>query len=339
MQQKSVLLLFGGESPEHEVSIASARNVHAALNPATYEIVLGYITKHGRWYLVENLDSLEQLKDELLPVPGGKQLVVQPEGRRISPDVILPVLHGGTGENGALQGLAELLHVPIVGCDVLGSALCMDKEVAKRLLQSANLPVADYMTHRKHDPLPDFAAVTAKLGSPVFVKPAGAGSSVGVSQAKDKEQFAMAIGEACKYDDKVLIEQAMTGREIECAVLGNSKPEASGLGEIKPSEAEGFYSYDAKYSNTSQTELNIPAVLPDDVAQKVRDTAVAAYRALECRGLARVDFFVSDDGSMVINELNTLPGFTNISMYPKLWQAAGLEYQALIDKLIALALE
>ncbi|HSE61065.1 MAG TPA: D-alanine--D-alanine ligase family protein [Candidatus Saccharimonadales bacterium] len=339
MHRTRILLLFGGESPEHEVSIASARNVYAALDDRKYDILLGYITKQGHWHLVDDIETLEGTHKNLLPVPGGKHFLVEPGGHSVVPDVILPILHGGTGEDGALQGLAKMTHIPIVGCDILGSAICMDKEVAKRLLRAANLPVADYILHRKHQLLPAFSHVTLELGNPVFVKPASAGSSVGVRHVYNETQFANAITEALKYDHKVLIEQAMAGREIECAVLGNEKPEASGLGEIKPSDAEGFYSYDAKYSATSQTELIIPADLPEDITAKVREIALSAYRALECRGLARVDFFVANDGSITINEINTLPGFTNISMYPKLWRAAGLSYAGLIDKLISFALE
>lgn len=339
MHQKRILLLFGGESPEHEVSIASARNVYAALDDRKYDIVLGYITKQGHWHVVDDIEVLEGSRKNLLPVPGGKHFLVEPGGRSIVPDVILPILHGGTGEDGALQGLAKMVHVPIVGCDVLGSAICMDKEVAKRLLNAAGLPVADYVVHRKHEPLPAFSHVTLQLGNPVFVKPASAGSSVGVRRVYDEAGFTEAIAEAHKYDRKILIEQAMSGHEVECSVLGNETPEASGLGEVKPSDAEGFYSYDAKYSSTSETQLAIPADIPEETAQKVRETALAAYRTLECRGLARVDCFVGDDGSIVINEVNTLPGFTNISMYPKLWRASGLSYAGLIDKLISLALE
>jgi D-alanine-D-alanine ligase len=339
MQRKSVLLVFGGESPEHEVSIASARNVFAALDDRKYDISLGYITKEGHWQLVDDIESLEGSQKTLLPALGGKHFVAEPGNHKVVPDVILPILHGHNGEDGSVQGLAQLLHVPIVGCGIIGSAVCMDKEVAKRLLKAAGLPVADYVVYRRGDAMPAFSHITLELGNPVFVKPAGAGSSVGVSKVYNEAQFTEAMAEALKYDRKVLIEQAMNGHEVECSVLGNDKPEASGVGEVKPSNTEDFYSYDAKYSQTSETELNIPADLPEETAEKVRTAAIAAYRALECRGLARADFFVTDDGSVVVNELNTLPGFTNISMYPKLWQVAGLGYSQLLDKLIALALE
>jgi D-alanine-D-alanine ligase len=339
MNRIRVLLLFGGESPEHDVSIASARNVYAALDDRKYDMLLGYITRAGHWHVVEDIEVLEGTHKNLLPVLGGKHFVIEPGNHSIVPDVILPILHGPNGEDGSVQGLAQLLHIPIAGCGIIGSAICMDKEVAKRLLKAAGLPVADYIVHHRQDALPPFSHITLQLGNPVFVKPADMGSSVGVSKVYNESQFSEAMTEAHKHSRKVLIEQAINGREIECSVLGNDAPEASGVGEIKPAETEGFYSYQAKYSPSSQTELIIPAALPEDTAQKVRQHALSAYRALECRGLARVDFFVLEDGTPIINELNTLPGFTNISMYPKLWRVAGLGYGQLLDKLISLALE
>lgn len=339
MHRTRIMVLFGGESAEHEVSIASARNVFAALDDRAYDIYLCYISKAGTWHLVESIETLEGDHPLLTPVLGEKHFVTNPGNKSIVPQVILPILHGQNGEDGSVQGLAQLLHIPIVGCGITGSAICMDKDVAKRLLKEAGIAVVDSITHRAHEPLPAFSHVSLALGNPVFVKPACEGSSVGVSRVYNEEQFADAVTEAHKYDPKILIEQAVQGHEVECAVLGNARPEASSVGEIKPTEAEGFYSYDAKYSPASQTELLIPAELPEDITQKVRDTAVAAYKVLECRGLARIDFFVTDKGEVFVNEINTLPGFTNISMYPKLWREVGLGYSQLIDKLISLALE
>ncbi|MGH7196668.1 MAG: D-alanine--D-alanine ligase family protein [Candidatus Saccharimonadales bacterium] len=338
MHRTRVLLLFGGESAEHEVSIASARNVYAAMDDRKYDITLCYITKDGHWRLVEDIEVLEGHHHTLLPVLGGKHFVIEPGGRTVVPEVILPILHGANGEDGTIQGLAKLLHIPVVGCDILGSAICMDKEVAKRLLQVAGIPVLDSALHRAHEPKPDFSQLTLKLGNPVFVKPASQGSSVGVSKVHDEAQFTEALHLAHKHDHKVLIEQAATGaRELECAVLGNDHPEASGVGEIKP---EGdFYSYESKYSPTSTSEVIIPAELSEEQAEQIRAMAIKAYQALECRGLARVDFFLTESGEIYLNELNTLPGFTNISMYPKLWRASGVSYPQLIDKLISLALE
>lgn len=339
MQRIRVLLLFGGESTEHEVSLASARNVYAALDDRKYDISLGYITKDGHWRLIEDIESLESgAHQHLLPVLGGRHFSVQPRGTTIVPDVILPILHGLNGEDGTVQGLAKLLHIPVVGCGILGSALCMDKEVAKRLLKAAKVPVLDYAVHFAHEPRPDFAQLTLQLGNPVFVKPANAGSSVGVSKAYDDAHFTQALEHAHKHDKKVLIEQAaVDGRELECAVLGNEHPEASGVGEVVPDRE--FYSYDSKYDPESTTKLIIPADLAEETVVQIRELALKAYAVLECRGLARVDFFMTPDGKVYLNELNTMPGFTNISMYAKLWRASGLSYPALIDKLVNLALE
>lgn len=287
--------------------------------------------------MVDDIEQLDQAHKVLLPVLGGKHFVVEPGGMLITPEVILPILHGPNGEDGSVQGLAQLLNIPIVGCGIVGSAVCMDKDVAKRLLIQAHLPVSDFVVHRSGDPMPDFSHITLQLGNPLFVKPANMGSSVGVNKVHTEQEFSEAIATALKYDTKVLIEQAITGRELECSVLGNEAPEASGVGEVT-APAEGFYSYDEKYSADSHTGLSIPADITDDELQKIRDIALKAYRTLECRGMARVDVFLTPEGHVFINELNTLPGFTNISMYPKLWREAGLGYAQLIDKLIALAL-
>lgn len=337
MSRTRVLLLFGGQSAEHDVSIASARNVYAALDDRIYDITLCYISRDGHWRLVEDIEQLEGKHLLLHPVLGGKHFITEPGAKPVVPDVLLPILHGTNGEDGSVQGLAQLMGIPIVGCGILASALCMDKELAKRLLRAKGVTVADYVLHRSHEPLPKFAQLTLQLGNPLFVKPASQGSSVGVHRVFDEAGFAAALADAHKYDHKVLIEQAVSGREIECSVLGNENPQASGVGEIKPADGN-FYDYQAKYSADSKTQLFVPADIPDETAQKVRQISLQAYKALECRGLARIDFFVNDNGDIWLNELNTLPGFTNISMYPKLWRQAGLSYAQLIDKLIKLAL-
>jgi D-alanine-D-alanine ligase len=328
-------MLFGGESSEHDVSIASARNVYAALDNQKYDVQLCYIGRDGQWQLVEDIEQLEGEHVTLAPVLGAGHFVAQ--DAQITPDVLLPILHGSNGEDGSVQGLAQLLHIPIVGCGILGSAVCMDKDVAKRLLTQAGVAVADGIVYRAYEPVPAFAEIEAQFGLPVFVKPADQGSSVGVAKVTNAAEFEAALADALRYSHKVLIEKAVVGREIECSVLGNANPEASPLGEIKPGES--FYSYDDKYAEGSHAQVIAPADLPDDVSEKVRMIALKAYQALECRGLARVDFFVTESGEMVINEVNTLPGFTNISMYPKLWDAAGLDYLALVDRLIVLALK
>lgn len=338
MQRLKLLLLFGGESPEHDVSISSTRNIYAALDDQKYDIMLGYIARDGKWWLVNDIDILaEHHHAQLVPVLGTAQFTTEPLGKNIQPDVILPILHGANGEDGSVQGLGQLMHIPMVGCGVLSSAMCMDKDVTKRLLKAANLPIVEYAVHDSHQPLPDFAHLTLQLGNPLFIKPANLGSSVGVSKVTTKEEFVRALEIAQQHDSKILIEQAIQGRELECAVLGNHQPEASVVGEVKADQ--DFYSYDAKYDPHSQTHIVIPAELPPDVSEKIRHIAVQAYQTLECRGLARVDFFLTEDNQLYINEINTLPGFTNISMYPKLWRASGLNYPALIDRLIELAIE
>lgn len=336
MSKRTILLLFGGESAEHEVSIRSASNVFDALDKSKYDISLCYIDRDGTWWHTNEVVERSAMDPQLHPVLGEGKLV-NSAGEGTRPDVILPVLHGQNGEDGSVQGLAQLLHVPIVGCEVLGSAICMDKDIAKRLLMQANVPVADYVVHRLGQPAPQYSDVQAKLGYVLFVKPANQGSSVGVSRVENAEEFDAAITEALKHDHKVIIERAISGRELECAVLGNEKPEASVVGEILPEET--FYSYDAKYAADTLTKTSTDIELPEGVSDRIREMAVEAYVALECRGLARVDFFLADDGTIYINEINTLPGFTNISMYPQLWQETGLGYPQLLDRLVELALE
>lgn len=336
MSKRTILLLFGGESAEHEVSIRSASNVFDALDKSKYDISLCYIDRDGTWWHTNEVVERSAMDPQLHPVLGEGKLV-NSAGEGTRPDVILPVLHGQNGEDGSVQGLAQLLHVPIVGCEVLGSAICMDKDIAKRLLMQANVPVTDYVVHRLGQPAPQYSDVQAKLGDVLFVKPANQGSSVGVSRVENAEEFDAAITEALKHDNKVVIERAISGRELECAVLGNEKPEASVVGEILPEET--FYSYDAKYAADTLTKTSTDIELPEGVSDRIREMAVEAYVALECRGLARVDFFLADDGTIYINEINTLPGFTNISMYPQLWQETGLGYPQLLDRLVELALE
>jgi len=336
MTKTRILLIFGGESTEHDVSIASARNVFAALDNAKYDTQLCYISRNGRWQFVQDIEQLEG-GHELLSPDLGMGMFTTSGGSKIAPHVLLPILHGANGEDGSVQGLAQLMHIPVVGCGVLGAAICMDKEVTKRLLRTAGIGVTDYVLHCAYEPAPDFTEIMAALGSTVFVKPANQGSSVGVHKVRTAAAFAEALKDAHRYSRKVLIEAAAAGREIECAVLGNDHPKASPAGEIKPGQE--FYSYDDKYAKDSQAQVIAPADLPEEVAAKVRQTAMRAYRALECRGLARVDFFVAQDGSMQVNEVNAMPGFTNISMYPKMWQAGGLQYPGLVNTLINLALE
>jgi D-alanine-D-alanine ligase len=251
-------------------------------------------------------------------------------------DVVFPVLHGPMGEDGTVQGMLKLLGLPFVGPSVLGSAVGMDKDVMKRLLRDAQIPIAEYIMIRKGQTVVA-SEVFKKLGATVFVKPANMGSSVGVSKAKTEPQLIAALAEAFKYDHKVLIEEAIVGREIECSVLGNENPKASLPGEVI-NQTE-FYSYDAKYIDPNAATTKIPADLPADLVKKCQALAIKTFQALECEGMGRVDFFLKSDGQFVVNEINTIPGFTKISMYPKMWEATGLSYSALIDELIHLAIQ
>lgn len=340
MQRHSVLLLFGGESSEHEVSVSSAHNVYAAIDDSKFDVTLGYIDKTGKWWLLDSLDEEINTNDasQLIPELGTKSLMTIPERGVIKPDIILPILHGKNGEDGSVQGLAQLLHIPIVGCDMTASAIAMDKVATKEILESRGIAVAPYHVHRIGSALPDFNHLSIKLGSPMFVKPSRSGSSVGVSKVYSEDELMTALDEAHKHDATVLIERGISGRELEVAVLGNPPThEMSNVGEVRPSE--DFYSYEAKYAATSTSKVIIPAELSESDRSRIRVLAGEVYSALGCRGFSRVDFFLADDGKVYVNEINTIPGFTNISMYPKLWREAGVSYPQLIERLIFLALE
>ncbi len=343
MAKLRVGLLFGGRSVEHEVSITSATSIFRALDPSRYEVVPIVVDPDGRW----RIGPAGMLPDETararsLPAVSGNQAVqnaVEPGGERRL-DVVLPMIHGTGGEDGSLQGFLELAGLPYVGAGVLGSALQMDKEVSKRLLQAAGLPVVPWVLIRRHalaDPAGVEARVLSRMAAPVFVKPANLGSSVGTHRVARREELLPALRDAARYDEKLLVERAIDGRELEVAVLGSAEPEASLPGEIRP-RAE-FYDYEAKYVS-EDTELLIPAPLTEATTAELRRLALAAFTALEGEGLARVDFFLErHTDAIYINELNSLPGFTEASMYPKLWEATGLPYPALLDRLIELALE
>lgn len=369
MRKIRVGVLFGGRSGEHEVSLVSATSVMAALDPRKYEVVPIGITKEGRW--VAGREVVRLLKKGRVPLsltamlppdPGARGLVPLP-GSRLAPevvgplDVIFPVLHGPLGEDGTLQGLLELADLPYVGAGVLGCALGMDKAAQKRVLAAAGLPVAPWLWFRDRDwqqgtgqarlnatrqvvgggreQIMDL--VQAELGLPCFLKPANMGSSVGISKAHDRGELASGIEEALHYDRKLVAEWAVPGaREIEVSVLGNEQPRASVPGEIIP--CHEFYDYDAKYVDDASRSL-IPASLAPELTERVRSLALEAFLACEGEGMARVDFLLAQDGRVYVSELNTIPGFTNISMYPKLWEASGLPFPELLDELIRLALE
>jgi D-alanine-D-alanine ligase len=346
----SVAIIFGGQSSEHEVSLQSARNVINAINRDSYDLTLIGIDKSGRWLRFDESDYLLNADDpahislstcgtllSLLPGSTDGQFAEVVSGTVLPRiDVVFPVIHGAFGEDGSLQGLLRLLAVPFVGPDVLASAACMDKDVTKRLLRDGGISVAPFVVVGRGQSV-DFTAASAQLGLPMFIKPASQGSSVGVSKVVDEAGFAAALALAFEYDHKVLIEKGMVGREVECAVLGNQQPEVSVCGEVIANDE--FYAYDTKYLNGDQARIAIPAELAPDLSEEVRQIALRAYQVLGCAGLSRVDFFVTEARDIIINEVNTLPGFTSISMYPKLWQATGVTYAELIDRLIRFALE
>lgn len=341
-----IAVLFGGRSAEHDVSIMSASNVVKAIDQARYEVVPIGISRDGRWLLAE-LDrngalppAVPESGTEVSLLPGGKgRLVALPQGQAPfelpKVDVLFPVLHGPFGEDGSVQGLAEVADIAYVGCGVLGSANAMDKDTAKRLMKEAGLPVARGITVHAGDK-PGFEAVKAALGVPVFVKPARQGSSVGVGKAETEEQLDKALAEAFRHDRKVLIEEFIAGREVEFAVLEapDGSISVSVPGEIVPAASHGFYTYEAKYIDADGAALRIPAELPDGATAKLQQIARGAFLALGCESMARVDFFVKADGSALVNEVNTIPGFTNISMYPKTMAASGVSYPELVGRLI-----
>lgn len=354
MQKKiRVGILFGGKSAEHEVSLQSAKNVVEAIDKNKYEVVLIGIDKTGRWYLNDasrfllNADNPKLIKlnkssDSVALLPGGsgkQELVsISSSTSRGPVDVVFPILHGTFGEDGTVQGLLKLATVPFVGAGVLGSAVGMDKDVMKRLLREAGVPTAKFLTfHKSASDKIDFEPVKNQLGLPLFVKPANLGSSVGIHKVRNRAELAAAVRDAFQYDSKILIEEAITGREIECSVLGNENPIASLPGEIIPQHE--FYSYEAKYIDENGALLEAPAKLPEEIVRKVQEMAIKAFQVLCCEGMARVDFFLKNNGELLVNELNTIPGFTKISMYPKLWEVSGISYAELIDRLIELALE
>ena len=366
--KKKIAIIFGGKSGEHEVSIASATSVFNALDKSKYDVVLIGIDKSGRWLLPAEAKLLAQVKNpnllnlqlekhtiSLVAFETPRQLV-EIENSSSSPlalsdasdknrkfDVILPILHGPHGEDGTIQGLLELSNIPYVGSGVLGSAVGMDKDVSRRLFAAAGIPVVETVVVRKHEFAKGGAKIiadaVARFGLPFFVKPANMGSSLGVHKIKTEAEAALKFASAFSFDNKVLIERAIDARELECSVLGNSEPLASIVGEIIPQHE--FYSYEAKYLDENGARLDIPAMnLTTEQVDQIRALSIQAFQTLECNGLARVDFFLDrKTGEILLNEINTMPGFTNISMYPKLWEATGKPYSQLLDELIELAID
>lgn len=348
MAEKNIVVVMGGRSSEHEVSLMSAATVIENINTDIYNVIMVGITKEGQWKLVESVDKIRDGSW----VKGHTQAMISPEtGRnelcliqgdkveRLHVDVVFPVLHGMNGEDGTLQGLLELAQIPYVGCGVLASACSMDKFYTKIIVDSIGIRQAKFVgVHRSE--LKEMDAVVSRveksLPYPVFVKPSKAGSSQGVGKAECREELIATLELAAKHDTKILVEENIVGRELECAVLGGADAKASGVGEILA--ADTFYTYEAKYNN-AESKTVVDPELPEGKAEEIRRDAEAIFKALDCYGLSRVDFFLKEDtNEVVFNEINTLPGFTAISMYPMLWEARGLDKKALVQKLIDLAM-
>ena len=343
MKKTKVGILFGGRSAEHEVSLQSAKSVLDALDTDRFRPVLIGIDREGHWYTDAGVKGFLEFDHEnevaLFPKGGAHRLVrlsTQDDLGRL--DVVFPVLHGPYGEDGSVQGLLKLANIPFVGASVLGSAVGMDKDVMKRLLRDAGINISPFFVGNAGD-TPEYIQrnVEQALSYPVFVKPANLGSSVGINKAKDAEGLLAAIKQSFRYDTKIIVEKAIKGREIECSVIGNRDPIASELGEIKP--AHEFYSYDAKYLDENGAELIIPAKFSEATKKELKKTAIKTFSVLCCAGMARVDMFLTKDNKIFVNEINTIPGFTSISMYPKLWEASGLSFTDLISRLIELGIE
>ncbi|MDR2471487.1 MAG: D-alanine--D-alanine ligase [Treponema sp.] len=359
MAKLNVGILCGGKSAEHEVSLQSAKNIYEAMDREKFNPVLIGIDKSGRWIgspggalsgvrdlgvrdLIDHDGDPKKIclksgpEAALAPKCEGTLSVSGDPALSVKLDVIFPILHGPFGEDGTVQGLLKLADIPFVGPGVLGSAAGMDKDVMKRLLRDGGVPIGKFIVVRDGEAAPSFAEASAALGLPLFVKPANMGSSVGISKVRTEAEFSAALTEAFKYDVKVILEENISGREIECAVLGNEAPRASLPGEVRA--ARDFYSYEAKYLDAQGAALDIPARLPDAKVREIQALAIRTFQVLECQGLSRVDFFLKENGEVLVNEINTMPGFTAISMYPKLWEASGLGYSELITTLIELAL-
>lgn len=339
MKKTLVGVLFGGRSVEHDISILSAKNIVENINRKKYEPILIGIDKKGRWFRTESVTKEIDKGEPLHLILDAANPRFSTNEQEFTIDVILPILHGTDGEDGAIQGMLQTMSLPYVGSGVLGSSVAMDKLLSKRLMESANLPVAAYFAFtQENKQLIDFEEVKDKLGLPLIIKPVNLGSSVGVSKVMEEEEFATAIEEAFRYDSTILIEEYIEGHEVECAILGNKHPIVSAAGEVNLSENYGFYSFEAKYEDPAAAQIQIPADLSDAIHERIKRISLKAYHELNCLDLARVDLFVKEDGAVFINEVNTLPGFTNISMYPSLMKNEGISYSDLITKLLELAL-
>lgn len=335
-----VLILVGGQSAEHEVSLISGRNIYNAMDQDEFIPIICGISKSGDWYFIP-FDEFEDLKEIPEYFKGHaahlkrdkSSVVLETLDKKYLIDAVFPALHGPMGEDGVVQGFLEVLGVPYVGCDVLSSAICMNKLIMKNVLNDANIPIVPYKTANS-DHAPSFDDIVSDFDVPFFVKSASMGSSVGVHKVSNANDYSVALKDALKYSKDVLIEKFIPAREIECAVLATPYPTASTLGEVRPSESHDFYSYESKYLDADGAALCIPAKLSDDITKNIQNMAIETFKAMKCSHLARVDFFLSPDNDIFVNEINTMPGFTNISMYPKLWDHDGVSNSKLITRLL-----
>ena len=342
MVRQRVAVIFGGRSGEHEVSIVSARSVMQALDPNRWEVVPFGVTRSGAWLTPEQ--TLQSLAAGHTAFRGGGASLLSSSAALdalAGCDVAFPLVHGTYGEDGTMQGFLEMANLPYAGCGVAASAIGMDKALMKALFREAGIPMARYAVLRSWDAAADEEQardyIEQTIGYPCYIKPANGGSSVGVTRARSREDLGEAFAAAFAYDDKAVVEEEIRGREIECSVLGNEHPEANTVGEIVPDRE--FYDYESKYAATSTTQLHIPAPLPAEVVERVRELALRMFAVMGCEGYARVDFFVTAERAVIANEINTIPGFTSISMYPKLWEASGLSYRDLLSRILDLGLQ
>jgi D-alanine-D-alanine ligase len=342
MTKKTVAILYGGRSVEHGVSVNSAKNIFDYLDRNSFDAIPIGISKAGKWFKTEgvnkNIEAGIPLGLILDAVDGG--LCILGKQEKLPIDIIFPVLHGTDGEDGSIQGMIKALDIPMVGTGVLGSAVSMNKIVSKKLLKEANISVTQFMTisYDQKDSI-TYSEIARELGTPFMLKSASLGSSVGVSKVKSEEDFKKAIQDSFSYDQEVLAEEFIKGREIECAILGNDPAEASFPGEIVISSKYEFYTFEAKYVDGEAVRIDVPAKVSEEIAATIRQLSLEAYRALHCEDFARVDLFVTEDGKTYVNEINTIPGFTNSSMYPMMWKDRGIDFTPLITRLITLAFE
>ncbi len=340
MSAKKLVLIVGGRSAEHTIALRSAESIVNQLDKSKYFLKITYVDRQGKWYAISGEPEKIPVRtlEEYFKEHNSDFKLTNPTEALQGMDIAFPVIHGTYGEDGTIQGILKGADIPFVGSGILGSAVGMDKEMCKILVKEAGIGIADYLTLYAHNKTSyTFEQVKEKLGIPVFVKPSAAGSSVGVHKVATQEEYDHAIQDAFQYDRKVIIEEAVIGQELECAILGNDIPKASVIGEIVPKI--DFYSYDAKYLSDDGADLLIPANINDADSERIQKAAIDAFIALGCEGLSRVDFFLTNDGKLIFNEINTFPGFTSISMYPSLWEASGVPYAELLDQLISFGLD